>query len=75
MNTSQQFFSDKIAPRLLSEIEAAKYIGMSRSFLRQARMDGARENRLAGPPHIKLGKRCVRYELNALNEWIDQFKN
>ena len=38
-----------IPRRGLSEAEAANYIGMSRSFLRQARMDGKRLNRTPGP--------------------------
>jgi hypothetical protein len=38
-----------IRKRGLSEAEAAEYIGMSRSFLRQARMDGERFNRTPGP--------------------------
>ncbi len=48
-----------IQPRLLSEKEASQYICMSRSFLRQARMDGNRENRTPAPPFIKIG-RAVR---------------
>jgi hypothetical protein len=32
-----------------TEIEASEYIGMSRSFLRQDRMNGLRVNRTPGP--------------------------
>lgn len=39
-----------VQPRLLSVKEASQYICMSRSFLRQARMDGNRENRTPAPP-------------------------
>ena len=43
--------------RALSEIETAEYIGMSRSFLRQSRMEGNRENRIPAPPFIKIS--CI----------------
>ena len=66
MNTEQQILS----PRSLSEIEAALYICMSRSFLRQARMDGKRDNRTPAPPFIKIG-RAVRYLREDLDSWLD----
>ena len=62
-----------ITPRALSEKEASSYIGMSRSFLAQSRMDGQRENRTPAPPFIKIG-RSVRYLLDDLNDWLDQFQ-
>ncbi len=37
------------SPRALSEIEAANYISMSRSFLAQSRMDGHRKGRTGLP--------------------------
>jgi hypothetical protein len=45
---------------ILSEKEAAEYIGMSRSFLRQDRMNGYRDGRTPGPDFLKLG-RTIRY--------------
>ncbi len=59
-------------PRALTEHEAASYIGMSRSYLAQARMDGHRENRTPAPPFIKIG-RSVRYLKEDLDHWLDQF--
>ncbi len=61
-----------IQPRLLSEKEASQYICMSRSFLRQARMDGNRENRTPAPPFIKIG-RAVRYLREDLDAWLESF--
>ena len=61
-----------ISPRAFSEIEAAKYIGMSRSFLAQSRMDGHRDNRTQAPPFIKIG-RSVRYLREDLDQWLDDF--
>ncbi len=56
---------------ILTEKEAAIYIGMSRSFLSQDRMNGYRVNRTPGPVFMKLG-RAVRYHINDLNDWINQ---
>lgn len=61
-----------ITPRLLSEKEASQYICMSRSYLRQARMDGNRENRTPAPPFIKIG-RAVRYLREDLDAWLESF--
>ncbi len=49
-----------IEKRAYTEQETAAYIGMSRSFLRQARMEGLRKKRTKAPPFIKIG-RAVRY--------------
>jgi len=56
----------------LTEIEAAAYINMSRSFLRHARIDGNRENRTPAPKFIKIG-RAVRYPRDELDRWLSQF--
>jgi len=58
--------------RSLTEIQAANYIGMSRSFLAQSRMDGQREHRTSAPPFIKIG-RSVRYLREDLDTWLDNF--
>lgn len=59
--------------RALSEIEAAIYIKMSRSFLRQDRMNGIRHNRTPGPPFIKIG-RTVRYLKDDLDQWLESHR-
>jgi len=41
---------------LLSEVETAAYLGMSRSFLRQGRMNGDREGRTPTPPYLRIGR-------------------
>lgn len=58
--------------RALSEREAGQYIGMSRSFLAQSRMDGHRGSRTSAPPFIKIG-RSVRYLREDLDLWLDSF--
>ena len=55
--------------RLLADPDAAYYIGMSVSFLRQSRMEGRRVNRSPGPPFIKIG-RAIRYDLQDLDIWL-----
>jgi hypothetical protein len=55
--------------RLLTETQAAPYIGMSRSFLRQSRMNGKRQNRTAGPPFLKIGRK-VLYLAEDLDTWL-----
>ena len=59
---------------VFTEHEAAEYIGMSRSFLRQARMDGQRKNRTPGPKFFRVGTRAIRYRKDCLDEWLDQFR-
>jgi predicted DNA-binding transcriptional regulator AlpA len=59
--------------RSYTEQQASSYIGMSRSYLRQARMDGQREKRKSAPPFIKIG-RSVRYLIEDLDGWLDQFQ-
>lgn len=61
-----------IMKRALTEIETSEYIGMSRSYLRQARMEGNRDNRTPAPPFIKIG-RSVRYLKEELDLWLDSF--
>lgn len=56
--------------RAYTEQETSAYIGMSRSFLRQARMEGQRKNRTIAPPFIKIG-RAVRYLKEDLDQWLD----
>ncbi|ALS99313.1 DNA-binding protein [Lacimicrobium alkaliphilum] len=58
--------------RAFTEIEASAYISMSRSFLRQARMEGNRDSRTPAPRFIKVG-RAIRYLKEDLDAWLDSF--
>ena len=62
----------ELSARALTEREAGAYIGMSRSFLAQSRMDGKRDNRTSAPPFIKIG-RSVRYLREDLDVWLNSF--
>ena len=42
---------------------------MSRSFLRQSRMNGKRQNRTPGPPFLKIGRK-VLYLADDLDDWL-----
>lgn len=59
-----------MSKEILTELEAAEYIGMSRSFLSQDRMNGHRIGRTKGPIFMKLG-RAIRYHINDLNDWLE----
>ncbi len=59
--------------RALSEIEAAEYTGLSRSTLRQGRMDGQREGRIPCPPHVKVGRK-VLYLIEDLDGWLESHR-
>jgi len=67
VNMSEQV---KIAKRALSESQAAIYINMSRSFLRQDRMNGLRSGRAPGPIYVKIGTR-IRYLKDDLDDWLE----
>ncbi len=58
-----------VKPITMSDIDAARYLGVSASFLRKARMEGDRHNYTPGPAFVKFG-RAVRYTLDDLNAWI-----
>lgn len=55
--------------QVLNEREAAEYIGMSPSFLRQSRCKSGRVN---GPAWIKPTDRAVRYRIADLDAWLSQ---
>ncbi len=59
--------------KLLTETEAAEFLGLSVSTLRQSRMNGVRTNRIPCPPFIKLG-RAIRYRIDDLNRWIEEHR-
>jgi predicted DNA-binding transcriptional regulator AlpA len=67
-------FSLLSCKRAYTEAEAASYIGMSRSYLRQCRMDRDRVNRTPGPRWIQIGKRSIRYLKEDLDSWLDGYR-
>lgn len=59
--------------RALTDKEASCYIGMSESWLRHSRIEGVRFGRIPGPRFIKIG-RSVRYLIEDLDNWLEQFQ-
>jgi hypothetical protein len=53
-------------PDMLRSVEAARYIDMSDSWLRQTRMAG----RTDGPPFLRQG-RAIRYRRSDLDRWLE----
>lgn len=53
----------------LTAEEAARYLGLSSSYLAKLRMGG---NAVLGPRFIRIGPRAVRYRLADLDRWMDQ---
>ncbi len=49
----------------LSEQEAANYLSLSPSTLRNWRVAGG------GPPFVKISKRCIRYRRSDLDQWAE----
>ena len=65
--------SSPVPTHALTEQQAAHYLSMSRSFLRQGRMNGDREGRTPTPTYYKIG-RSVRYKISDLDTWLEQFR-
>jgi len=57
-----------VGAQAFSSSDAALYINMSESWLRQSRMSG----RLDGPPFLRLGSRAVRYLRADLDRWLQE---
>jgi len=68
MNNQQSTATNK---RLFTEQQAAEYLGVSRSYLRQDRMNGRLKNRTPGPDYCRFDK-MIRYTKEALDAWIDE---
>ena len=64
---------ENVIKRSLTEEEASEYCAVSRSLLRQSRMNGEREGYITGPPWIKMGKRSIRYLIEDLDNWLNSF--
>ena len=61
---------DNNEKRGLSSKEAAAYLGLAESTLRQSRMDGKRENRIQPPTFVKCGKKII-YLRDDLDRWLE----
>lgn len=59
--------------RLLTELEAAQYLSLSRSTLRQQRMKYRPSETLPLIPFVRVG-RNIRYDISDLDAWIVALK-
>lgn len=60
-----------LTPATLREPDAAKYLSVSCSFLRRARMTGRTKSGSTGPAYVKVGGgRTVIYRVCDLDSWL-----
>ena len=60
--------------KLLTTREAAEYLGFSHTTLNFWRSKSNISGVQKGPPHVKLGPKAVRYDVDDLDNWIEQHK-
>lgn len=60
--------------RGFNEVEAAAYIGVSRSSLRHGRMAGPRNCRIPPPPFIRVGRKIL-YLRDDLDSWLESHRH
>lgn len=63
-----------VTPRVVSEEDAARYLGVSASSLRKGRMPGRRAAQMPSPPFVKIGRR-VGYLIEDLETWLRQCRH
>ncbi|MBX3674325.1 MAG: helix-turn-helix domain-containing protein [Burkholderiales bacterium] len=64
----------EVTLRVVSEEDAARYLGISRSSLRKGRMQGRRATMMSSPPFVKIGRR-VGYLIEDLEAWLRQCRH
>lgn len=62
---------DQVIRQTLTESEAARYLGVSRSTLRHGRCYGSAGPRMRTPAYIKVGRK-VLYQLADLDSWLNK---
>ncbi len=60
-------------PCLLDEKRTSAYLGVSLSFLRKGRSEGAPGGRTQAPPFVKIGGR-VYYRVVDLEHWVSELE-
>ena len=58
---------------MMTEIQAAKFTGLSVPTLREGRSNGHRPNRIETPPFYRIG-RAVRYRRSELSRYLDSHR-
>jgi hypothetical protein len=57
----------------LSSNEAATYLGLSNSTLKQSRLTGDRSHHIPSPPFLKIGRKVI-YLKPDLDLWLEKFR-
>jgi hypothetical protein len=68
-----EHFDHSMLPLMLDETRASQFLGVSRSFLRKARTEGAPGDRTPGPCLVKIGGRRL-YRVDDLCAWVQGLK-
>ena len=63
--------TDSATPLLVDERQAVAITGLSLSYFRKTRCDGAPGGRTQGPPFVRVGGR-VFYRITDLQKWVDE---
>jgi hypothetical protein len=72
VNTQTRAASDGSTPRrALRTTDAARYLGISASWLRKKRLRGLDDPGDPGPEYIRISPVVVVYEVSALDRWLD----
>jgi hypothetical protein len=64
--------SAKIAPKMLNESDAARYIGRSPSFLRSCRYKSKRGKTNSGPKYVRYLDKLIFYPVKELDDWLNR---
>lgn len=71
MSKLPRYQPQPVRPAALDTYDAASYIGMSSSWLRLVRREGARPAGAEGPPFVRIGN-AIRYRIADLDDWLEQ---
>jgi hypothetical protein len=61
--------------RALRTLDAARYLGISASWLRKKRLRGTDDPGDPGPGYIRLSPLVIVYEIAELDRWLDQHRH
>lgn len=64
---------DVLAERLYTEVELADLLRIKIATLRKQRTAGATPQGIAFIPHIRLGKKCIRYRASDVVEYLAKY--
>jgi hypothetical protein len=63
-----------LSPRFLKTTPAARYCGVSPSYLRKLRLLGPADPQMKGPTFTRLTKYLIVYDVKDLDAWLDNHR-